>query len=400
MRARMLERWVGRAAILVLLLAFVYGCPGDTELATGASEGSGSSGSGGGDAGGSGNDGDSGTSGGGSGSSGGGAGRGGSGSGSGTAGSGSSGTNGGGDAGSGSGGDDGTCAPGTAIPLICQLCPEDTCGEPVCKGGQFTGEFRCPDGGVGGTGSAGTGGGDSDGCVHGGCSSHLCGEASDGPIVSTCEWRDEYACYQAAECARQADGQCGFTETNELTDCLAGGGAGGGLQWYATCGDPVCSDQQEQDDPAVPNCGAAMAEGSACTDEGARCETRSCGVDHVCAATDPIGNFGCPISRARYKRDVDYVDEAQLSRLHDEVTHLPLATWEYKHAPGVPQLGFIIEDIEPSAAATGDHVNVYGYLSMAVAAIQVQQRQIEALRAELSELREGQLDPAALVCAP
>lgn len=58
-------------------------------------------------------------------------------------------------------------------------------------------------------------------CVVGGCSGQLCHEASDSG-GSTCEWRDEYACYRAAECRRQADGACGWTPTAELAACLAG----------------------------------------------------------------------------------------------------------------------------------------------------------------------------------
>jgi hypothetical protein len=68
----------------------------------------------------------------------------------------------------------------------------------------------------------------------------------------------------------------------------------------------------------------------------------------------------------------------------------------YKHAPAAgPQLGFIIEDIEPSLAVSGDQVNLYGYLSMAVAAIQVQQREIDALRLELSAMRADTGSPKA-----
>jgi eight-cysteine-cluster-containing protein len=57
-------------------------------------------------------------------------------------------------------------------------------------------------------------------CVVSGCSGQIC--ASE-PMVSTCEWREEYACYQTAECTVQADGQCGWTQTPELTSCLGGG---------------------------------------------------------------------------------------------------------------------------------------------------------------------------------
>ena len=54
-------------------------------------------------------------------------------------------------------------------------------------------------------------------CIKTGCSSQIC---ADHNVVSTCEFRPEYACYQKATCARQSDGNCGFTKTPELTACL------------------------------------------------------------------------------------------------------------------------------------------------------------------------------------
>lgn len=56
-------------------------------------------------------------------------------------------------------------------------------------------------------------------CVVGGCSGQLCIEDGSGGI-STCEYREEYACYKKASCGRQADGQCGWTMTPELKQCL------------------------------------------------------------------------------------------------------------------------------------------------------------------------------------
>ncbi len=56
-------------------------------------------------------------------------------------------------------------------------------------------------------------------CHRGGCSGQLCTDRDD--VVTTCEWRPEYACYQQATCERQADGQCGFTQDEALTSCLA-----------------------------------------------------------------------------------------------------------------------------------------------------------------------------------
>ncbi len=58
------------------------------------------------------------------------------------------------------------------------------------------------------------------GCVIGGCSSQLCVDEKEGPTMSTCEYRESYACYTTATCERQASGQCGWTKTPELTQCL------------------------------------------------------------------------------------------------------------------------------------------------------------------------------------
>jgi hypothetical protein len=56
------------------------------------------------------------------------------------------------------------------------------------------------------------------GCVKTGCSGQIC---ADGQRFSTCEYSPAYACYQTATCAVQANGQCGWTETPELTSCLS-----------------------------------------------------------------------------------------------------------------------------------------------------------------------------------
>lgn len=55
-------------------------------------------------------------------------------------------------------------------------------------------------------------------CFKTGCSSQVC---ADRDVVTTCEFRPEYACYQKAMCERQRNGECGFTQTAELAACLA-----------------------------------------------------------------------------------------------------------------------------------------------------------------------------------
>lgn len=54
-------------------------------------------------------------------------------------------------------------------------------------------------------------------CMKTGCSGQVC---SDQEVITTCEYRTEYECYKKATCERQANGDCGFTQTPELTKCL------------------------------------------------------------------------------------------------------------------------------------------------------------------------------------
>lgn len=60
-----------------------------------------------------------------------------------------------------------------------------------------------------------------DDCVVGGCSGQLCYDPAIDGGITTCEWREEYACYAQATCKRQPSGQCGWTQTLELQMCLS-----------------------------------------------------------------------------------------------------------------------------------------------------------------------------------
>jgi hypothetical protein len=60
----------------------------------------------------------------------------------------------------------------------------------------------------------------SGGCVKSGCSGTQCVEPGK-EMVTTCEFKPEYACYGSAVCERQPGGACAFTQTPELTACLA-----------------------------------------------------------------------------------------------------------------------------------------------------------------------------------
>jgi len=57
----------------------------------------------------------------------------------------------------------------------------------------------------------------SGGCIVTGCSGQVC---SDEEVMTTCEYRSEYACYKNAKCERQSNGQCGWTQTSALLQCL------------------------------------------------------------------------------------------------------------------------------------------------------------------------------------
>jgi len=59
-------------------------------------------------------------------------------------------------------------------------------------------------------------------CVIGGCSAEKCIEEGSGNGISMCLWRPEYACYQTiGACEEQADGTCGWTQSDELVQCLS-----------------------------------------------------------------------------------------------------------------------------------------------------------------------------------
>ena len=109
----------------------------------------------------------------------------------------------------------------------------------------------------------------------------------------------------------------------------------------------------------------------------------------MCAANDPTHGGQCPVSRAKYKTDIRYVDSTDRAKLAADLQSIPLVRYRYKDGPDREHLGFIIEDVEPSPGVDSprDQVDLYGYTSMAVAAIQEQHRQIQQLEKDLSELR-------------
>jgi hypothetical protein len=105
---------------------------------------------------------------------------------------------------------------------------------------------------------------------------------------------------------------------------------------------------------------------------------------------------GCPVSRRVFKRDIHALDRAELDRISTELQDIKLTTYHYKTEPATAprRLGFIIDDTKSPYPinADGNSVDLYGYVSMAVAAIQSQSREIEALRAEVARLKRERHD--------
>lgn len=58
-------------------------------------------------------------------------------------------------------------------------------------------------------------------CKIGGCNSEVCISADNPNSISICDFRPEYVCYQNSRCEQQINGQCGWTQTKELKQCLS-----------------------------------------------------------------------------------------------------------------------------------------------------------------------------------
>jgi hypothetical protein len=99
------------------------------------------------------------------------------------------------------------------------------------------------------------------------------------------------------------------------------------------------------------------------------------------------------VSRREFKRDIRELDRDEIERIYFELRDVKLTTYQYKTDPAASprRLGFIIDDTKSPypVNADGTSVNLYGYVSMAVAAIQSQSREIAALRAEVARLKRA-----------
>lgn len=181
---------------------------------------------------------------------------------------------------------------------------------------------------------------------------------------------------------------CGYPCTCVPSKDGGAGTDGGTLLWYSTCGDVVCRGHQPS---TLPPCTTEKV-GAACPKEGLACDPGSACNNHiVCAASDPKMH-GCPISSQRWKSDIRYLDAQELRARYEELRQMKLATYRYTQAgPQAPRhLGFILEDQPQSASVDRerDMVDLYGFTSLAVAAVQVQAQELAELKRQIAELQQ------------
>jgi hypothetical protein len=247
-------------------------------------------------------------------------------------------------------------------------------------------------GGAGATGGAATGGSPSGavstGGVNGGTgATGLPGAGGSGPTAG-----------KGGQGAGGVGGVKGEAPDGSTDDMTGGGGVDAG--GTSTCGPS----------PQCPRCALGACCGATCCGPGERCDTSGatpqcrCGASAACTApahcASAIGgpnicgficcSANCPISRREFKRDIRPLTVDDLGRVYEQLRQLQLTTYQYRGTPvdSPRRLGFIIDDTKTPLPINPDgmSVDLYGYMSMAVAAIQTQSREIAELRAALKKL--------------
>ena len=164
----------------------------------------------------------------------------------------------------------------------------------------------------------------------------------------------------------------------------------------------------------------ACTAGDACADADLTCSAPDGGTGRCCPAgttfvASPSDFFGCcpdgdvcgcregncPISLAAYKTNIRYLGPEELAALGRELLATRLATWQYRAGPERRQLGFVIDDGIPAHGIAADraHVDLYGYVSLAVASLQLQAGELAELRADVAALK-AQLETQCLEHGP
>lgn len=208
------------------------------------------------------------------------------------------------------------------------------------------------------------------------------------------------------ECAcagdRDGDGTVTVDEAVEVVGNLLDGCRQ--LQWHERClfvhirGHEECPETmhfcttEELDAPCRED------EAPCCRAE-SRCTNANCNSSLECTDHDP-SPVACRLrSRRQFKHDIEYLGQGDLEQLRSKLLQMNLTRFRYNGQPSstAPHLGFIIEDVEPSPSVDvqNDAVDLYGYISMAVATIQVQNREIQKLQQQMHDLRRQMGQPDA-----
>jgi len=176
-------------------------------------------------------------------------------------------------------------------------------------------------------------------------------------------------------------------------DDRAAGFPGCGCATMATQADDGSQDPNGQGTKASVTCDAGVCKTSF---KGETCGTKVCTATQTCCSGMPlpeptcVEGTMCPISQAQHKKDITYLSQDDRQRLNDELMSFPLATYRYKTETNKdrPHLGFIIDDVAPTPAVlqNGERVDMYGYATMTVAALQTQAKELAELKKKVGEL--------------
>jgi hypothetical protein len=197
-----------------------------------------------------------------------------------------------------------------------------------------------------------------------------CPATRDAAAGQTCPTEGAYCTYGDLTCA------CTNCTNGPVTSCT---------------GDPTWHCAAPNADTTCP-AGIPLL-GSACPTDGKTC-TYACGTGNArtCkqGAWYTANGGACPVSSRRAKKEIVYLGPSERQRLAEDLARFKLATYEYRDPAlaGKRHLGFIIEDVpgSPAVDRDGNMVDLYGYASMLVAAVQAQGEEIAKLKAELARL--------------
>jgi hypothetical protein len=198
-----------------------------------------------------------------------------------------------------------------------------------------------------------------------------CPETREAAAGQGCPTQDAYCVYEGLAC------QCTNCTSGPVEQCT------GDPTWHCAAPNP---------DAACP--AAIPLLGTACMTENQSCRY-SCGTGgaRLCkqGAWYAADGGPCPVSTRRAKKDIVYLDRAARARIASDLARFKLATYVYRDPALADKrhLGFIIEDVpgSPAVDRDGNMVDLYGYASMLVAAVQTQGEEIRKLRGEVARLK-------------